>query len=91
MRPIVCVTLALAALTAASTSALAQSENTPAPRRPIAVSAERFAQPAAYVERGHGYSERVRHISDCLATYPNYDWRTDRIRVRPGVTRRCEL
>ncbi|WP_133254320.1 hypothetical protein [Phenylobacterium deserti] len=91
MRPIVCVTLALTALTAASTSALAQSEKKPEQRRPVAVSAERFAQPAAYVESGHGYSERARRISDCLATYPNYNWRTDRIQVRPGVTRRCEL
>ena len=85
------MTLAVLTLTATSISAFAQSEQTAEPRRPVAVSAERFAQPAAYIQGGHGYSERVRHISDCLATYPNYDWRTDRIKVRPGVTRRCEL
>lgn len=90
MRTLLCASLTLAALAAASASAQ-DSQKPASPRPQVAVSAERFAQPAAYVRGGHGYSERVRHISDCLATYPNYDWRTDRIVVRPGVVRRCPL
>lgn len=40
---------------------------------------------------GHGYTARARHAADCLATHPNYDPRTDRIRVAPGVSKRCTL
>ncbi|HEY8616458.1 hypothetical protein [Phenylobacterium sp.] len=58
-----------------------------------ATSAQRFAQPASYqgpvTEKG--YSARQRRIADCLATYPGYDPRTDRIQVAPGVTRACVL
>lgn len=40
---------------------------------------------------GKGYSARDRHIADCLATYRGYDPATDKVVVRPGVARRCEL
>lgn len=74
-------------LSAAATAAFAEPR--PA-REPQAVSAERFAKPAAQVGyTPHAYSEDARRIADCLATYPSYDHRTDRVEVRPGVTQRC--
>ncbi|MFC3069000.1 hypothetical protein [Phenylobacterium soli] len=62
-----------------------------------AFSAERFGTPASYrapaarAVTGHGYSARSRHIADCLATYRNYDPDTDRVTLRPGVSRKCGL
>ena len=64
------------------------------PQQPAPVAAQRFAVPAAESTRPpppQGYSQEARRIADCLATYPGYDHRTDRIEVRPGVTRRCPL
>lgn len=60
---------------------------------PAAVSVQRYATPAAETERApaHGYSADARRIADCLASYPNYDVRRDRIEVQPGVTRPCPL
>ena len=65
----------------------------PPPEPQKAVAAEARATPAAYrgPTAGQGYSARARRIADCLATYSNYDPKTDRIRVAPGVTRRCSL
>lgn len=83
----------LALSTLAFAAPAAAVERTPSPKAEAAPSAQRFAQPASY--RGpvmsHGYSARARRIADCLATYPGYDPKTDRVIVRPGVARRCDL
>jgi hypothetical protein len=73
----------------------------PAAAKPIskavpaqAPSAERMGTPASAraPSPGHGYSERDRRMLDCLASSGGrYDPASDRIAVRPGVTRRCEL
>ncbi len=60
--------------------------------KPAAVSAERYGVKASYsAPAEHGYSAEARRITDCLATYRTYDVRTDRVEVRPGVSRRCSL
>ena len=61
--------------------------------KPRAASVERYGTEAAYRTGpiGKGYSDRDRHVADCLASYPGYDPATDRVRVRPGVSRRCDL
>jgi hypothetical protein len=67
------------------------------PRQPVrpapAPSAERHGVPTTdrAPALGQGYSARARHMADCLATYRTYDPDTDRVVVRPGVTRRCGL
>ena len=84
---------ALIATTAAA-SACAEAPPAPdAPPAPAAVSVQRFAFPAIESTHlpPHGYSETARRAADCLASYPGYDVRTDRIEVRRGVTRRCPL
>ncbi|RAK60456.1 hypothetical protein DJ021_11890 [Phenylobacterium hankyongense] len=92
MRQLICASLTLGVLALAAPSAGAEPLKTGA-RTPAAVSAERFGVRANYVgpQVGQGYSARARHMTDCLATYPTYDPRTDRVRVRRGVTRRCGL
>ena len=72
------------------------AEAKPAPKQPpppAAPSAERFGVPTSFraTSDGHGYSARDRHMADCLATYPGYNPKTDRVVVGPGVTRRCGL
>ncbi|HVI32792.1 hypothetical protein [Phenylobacterium sp.] len=88
------ITGALLVLTALGLAAPAAAGETKTPRKAeTAQAAQHFAQAASY--RGpvmsHGYSARARRIADCLATYPGYNPKTDRVVVRPGVTRRCEL
>ena len=63
----------------------------PAATPPHAVSAERYASPAAETAQPapHGYSADSRRVADCLASYPSYDVRTDQVQVSPGVTRPC--
>lgn len=63
----------------------------PPPKPPAAVSAQRYAQPAAEITSQKGYSAESRRAADCLASYPGYDLRTDRIQVSAGVTRPCPL
>lgn len=85
--------VALAAALVAGAEAKPPAKPAPA-HAPSAVSAERFGIPASYrapARQGHGYSVRSRHIADCLATYRHYDPDTDRVLLRPGVSRRCEL
>lgn len=61
----------------------------PAARAP---SAESRGVAASYqAGPGHGYSPRDRRMLDCLASDPRYDPGSDRILVRPGVTRPCEV
>ena len=60
--------------------------------RPTAASADRLGTPASYrTPAGHGYAPQGRRMLDCLASDHRYDPASDRIRVRPGVTRRCDL
>jgi hypothetical protein len=40
---------------------------------------------------GKGYSDRQRHMADCLASAPGYDPATDRIRLQNGSTQPCRL
>jgi hypothetical protein len=91
MRRLMWATLA-AGLAIGACGACAQSLNN-GQRGPAAVSAERYGSRANYVDAraGHGYSAQARHMTDCLATYPSYDPRTDQVTIRPGVTRRCDL
>lgn len=65
----------------------------PPAQAPAATSAQRYGQPVAETTRPaqKGYSAEARRVADCLATYPGYDHRTDRIQVSPGVTRPCPL
>jgi hypothetical protein len=80
-----------AALAVAAAGAAEQPRQ---PARPApAASAERHGVPTTYraPTPGQGYSAQSRHMADCLATYRSYDPNTDRVVVRPGVTRRCGL
>lgn len=78
--------LALAALPAA---AAPHPAKVPPPAAP---SAESHGRPASYrSESGRGYDARERRMLDCLASDRRYDPALDRIRVKPGVTRPCEL
>ena len=91
MRGLFCRTLITAAVGA---SACAETRPVPvAARAPAAVAAQRFGVSAVEATHlaPHGYSSEARRIADCLASYPGYDHRTDRVEVRPGVTRRCPL
>lgn len=83
--PMLVVTSALAAAGASYAQTMA-----PAPS-PAAVSAERFGMQASYHSpgKGVGYSLKTRRVADCLATYPGYDPKIDRITVAPGVMRKC--
>lgn len=91
MRQISGAILILTTLAVAAPAAAV--EKTPPAKAESAPAAQRFAQPASH--RGpvmsHGYSARARRIADCLATYPGYDPKSDRVVVRPGVTRPCAL
>lgn len=60
---------------------------------PAAVSAQRFATPAAETARAPpvGYAPDARRIADCLASFPGYDYRTDRMETGPQAGRRCPL
>ena len=84
----------LATLTAAAgvgvLAACAQMEPAPAAHPPSAVSVQRYAAPATETPQV-GYSAGARRLADCLASYPNYDYRTDEYQAAPGVTRRCPL
>ena len=79
---------------AIAASACAQTQPASVMQKPpAAVSAQRFAVPAVEATHmpPHGYSAEARRVADCLATYPSYDHRTDRIEVSPGESRRCPL
>jgi hypothetical protein len=93
MRQLICATLVLGSLVLAAPQANAAAQGRAAAQKISAVSAERYGAQASY--RGpaleHGYSARALRIADCLATYPGYDPKSDRVTVRPGVTRRCAL
>lgn len=82
--------LILAAIGLALAASAAQAQ-TASPRPATAVSAERFGVRADYRSPGfgHGYGLEARRQADCLATHPSYDPKTDRVIVRPGVSRRC--
>lgn len=90
MRHLICAALGLG-LAVSATTAGAQALK-PA-RPPAAVSAERYGVRTNYVDAraGHGYSAQARRTADCLATFPSYDPRTDRVTLRSGATRRCPL
>ena len=78
-------------LTGVSAASVKPEARANAPR-PAAPSVESFGVKTTYrAAAGKGYTARERHMADCLATYPGYDPATDRIAVRPGVTRPCEL
>jgi len=94
MRDLACAALAAGVLALTGSPALAKPEAKPkAPERvPAAAAAESYGVKTAYANRtGKGYTARERHMADCLASYPGYDPKTDRVVVRPGLTRRCEL
>lgn len=83
MRTMPCAALAAATLVAAGAQAA-----------PGAPSIEAYATKAVYDGPSFnvGYSAKARRMAACLASYPGvYDPRTDLVRVRPGVTRRCTL
>mgnify|MGYP003578913378 CR=1 FL=1 len=85
--------IAAGALLTAATAVQAET----APRQHTAVSVENYAVQAAYrtpaAEKRNefGYSASTRRIADCLATYPGYDPKIDRVRMNNGVTRACRL
>lgn len=93
MRQLMCAAVALGAFALAAPQAMAQPQKTEGARQYAAVSAQRFATDATArtPALGHGYSARALHIADCLATYPGYDPKTDRVVVRRGVSKRCDL
>lgn len=96
MRDLICASLAGAMALAAWGHALAKPQEAPKPGPEArAQAAEAHGVRASFrteAERGagKGYSARSRRMEACLASYPGYDPAIDRIRVRPGVTRRCE-
>lgn len=86
--------VALTAATAAGAKPQPQPQPQPgAPTTaPAAPAAESYGVKTTYrAGAGKGYTARERHMADCLATYRGYDPASDRIVVRPGVTRPCEL
>jgi hypothetical protein len=94
MRGLICAGAAagLFALSGAQAAIANPHPNPPAAAaRPP--SAESYGVRASYrtQQPGKGYSARQRHMADCLATYRRYDPVSDRVRIRPGVSRRCEL
>ena len=91
MRGLVCQALIATAVGAAACAGTEPAP--PSARPPAAVSAQRFAVPAVEATHlaPHGYSDEARRIADCLASFPSYDYRTDRIEVGRGETRRCPL
>jgi hypothetical protein len=83
-----CAALAAATLAAATLGAAG------AQAAPKAPSIEAYATKAIYDGPAFnvGYSAKARRMTACLASYPGvYDPRTDLVRVRPGLTRRCTL
>lgn len=94
MRPLLCTGFAFGALALAAAAIAAPPSHKPsaAAAAAQAPSAEAHGVAAAYrtPQAGHGYSAGARRRADCLASYPGYDWRTDRIQVR-GVARPCPL
>jgi hypothetical protein len=92
MRTPMRIGLSAAALALAGLAAEAKPAPKPPPP-PAAPSADRFGVPTSFraTSDGRGYSARDRHMADCLATYPGYNPKTDRVVVAPGVTRRCGL
>jgi hypothetical protein len=90
MRTLVCVAASAGVFLTAGAAVAADTGRRAEPVR--AISAQEHATFAAYrgPTVGHGYSADARRRADCLATYANYDPKSDRIRVAPGVTRRCE-
>lgn len=92
MRTLILIGSSAAVLALAATPAAAKPVSRAVPAQ--APSAERMGAPASYrsPSLGHGYSERDRRMLDCLASSNGrYDPASDRIQVRPGVTRKCEL
>ena len=90
MRSMLCAALTVAA----ATSITAGAEAAPHMGAQGAPSAQAYATPATYQGPAFniGYSAKARRMTACLASYPGvYDPRTDLVRVRPGVTRRCSL
>jgi len=83
--------IGLSLVVASAVAATADKPKKPSPPPPP--SAERNGAPTSYrtPAPSQGYSAESRRMADCLATYPGYDPATDRVRVAPGVTRRCEL
>jgi hypothetical protein len=90
MRPQIFAALALGASLVSACAAHAQDNR---PQRVEAISTERFAAEATFrgLTAGQGYSDQTRRMTDCLVSDRRYDPRIDRIRVAPGVTRRCSL
>jgi hypothetical protein len=94
MRQRICTAFAAGALSLASA---AQAE--PQPVRPTSPTplqapfAERYGAPADYraPTPGKGYSAEARRRVDCLASFPGYDWRTDKIHVEHQPVRPCPL
>ena len=85
---------AVSAVVVAMLGACAEEAAAPiAGHPPAAVSVQRYATPAAETTGAAptGYSADARRLADCLASYPNYDYRTDRFELSPGVTRPCPL
>jgi hypothetical protein len=93
MRQLICAAVVLGSLALAAPQAMAQPQQAEGARQYAAVSAQRFAVDASArtPALGHGYSAKSLRIADCLATYPGYDPKTDRVAVRPGVSKRCAL
>lgn len=94
MRQMIWTALAVGVLAFASVEAPAQQRakaHRQAPEQ--AAAAERYGSPTAYQAPGpgKGYSADARRRADCLASYPGYDWRTDRIQGRNGESRPCPL
>jgi hypothetical protein len=88
-------TMPWAALTAAAATLIAcGAQAAPQMAARGAPSVQAYATQATYQGPAFnvGYSAKARRMTACLASYPGvYDPRTDLVRVRPGVTRRCSL
>jgi hypothetical protein len=86
------VILGFAAAIALAFMAGGADADTPVAKSPQAVAAQGYGLTANYTSGpGKGYSAQARRAADCLATYPGYDPKTDRIAVAPGVVRKCSL
>jgi hypothetical protein len=93
MRQAFGAALAFTLALAAGVPALALAADQPALKAQHAAAVGDFGRPAS--DRGpvleKGYTAKARRIADCLATYPGYDPKTDRVAVSPGVSRPCRL
>jgi hypothetical protein len=93
MREIVSTALIVGAMALMASAAQAAPKDVQRPQQLAAASAARYGVQASYTgpQLEVGYSTGARHIADCLASFPGYNPKTDRIHTPSGAIQRCRL